>query len=142
MTITLNGQLLLCMLAEQMMKVPGLEMIQINTDGMTYRVPDEYVDWDVDKANTSYPSDTSRWPWDEDRDVACVHLEENPISNAAGTDVGEYGATYETVTHNPLGTGRTVKRKGTVNDGALQLSLGLLWLTLYELHKFRAGRLC
>lgn len=44
MTITLNGQLLLCMLAEQMMKVPGLEMIQINTDGMTYRVPDEYVD--------------------------------------------------------------------------------------------------
>jgi hypothetical protein len=39
MTITLNGQLLLCMLAEQLMKIIGLEMIQINTDGLTVRMP-------------------------------------------------------------------------------------------------------
>lgn len=38
MTITINGQLLLCMLAESLMAVPGVEMIQINTDGMTCRV--------------------------------------------------------------------------------------------------------
>ena len=46
------------------------------------------------------------------------------VDVAEVTDVGEYGAAYEVVTHNPLGTGRTVKRKGTVNDGSLQLSLG------------------
>lgn len=40
------------------------------------------------------------------------------------TDMGEYGAEFETVTHNPLGTRRTVKRKGTVNDGALTMQLG------------------
>ena len=40
------------------------------------------------------------------------------------TDLGEYGPTYETVTHNPLDTRRTVKRKGTVNDGALTMQLG------------------
>jgi len=36
--ITINGQLMLCMLAEKLMRVPTLQMIQINTDGMTYRV--------------------------------------------------------------------------------------------------------
>jgi len=39
MTITINGQLLLCMLAEQVIKIPELEMIQINTDGLTVRLP-------------------------------------------------------------------------------------------------------
>ncbi len=35
MKITLNGQLLLCLLAEQLMDVQDLEIIQINTDGLT-----------------------------------------------------------------------------------------------------------
>lgn len=44
MSITINGQLLLCMLTEQMLKVPGLRMIQANTDGITYLCPREYLD--------------------------------------------------------------------------------------------------
>ena len=44
MSITINGQLLLCMLTEQMLKVPGLRMIQANTDGITYLCPHEYLD--------------------------------------------------------------------------------------------------
>jgi hypothetical protein len=39
MTITLNGQLLLCLLAEGLMHIPGLRLIQVNTDGLTVRVP-------------------------------------------------------------------------------------------------------
>ena len=39
MSITLNGQLLLCLLAERLMEIEGLELIQINTDGATVRVP-------------------------------------------------------------------------------------------------------
>lgn len=39
MRITLNGQLLLCMLAEQLMKIQGLQIIQINTDGVTITMP-------------------------------------------------------------------------------------------------------
>jgi len=38
MFITVNGQLLLCMLAERLMTVDGLSMVQINTDGLTVRV--------------------------------------------------------------------------------------------------------
>lgn len=38
MSITINGQLLLCMLAEQLVKIPTLQIIQINTDGITYRI--------------------------------------------------------------------------------------------------------
>jgi len=42
MSVTLNGQLLLCGLAEAAMgHVPGLRMIQCNTDGMTVIVPRE-----------------------------------------------------------------------------------------------------
>jgi len=44
MSITINGQLLLCMLVEQLLKVPGLRMIQANTDGVTYLCPHEYLD--------------------------------------------------------------------------------------------------
>lgn len=43
MSITINGQLLLCMLAEQLMKIPGLRLVQINTDGLTYVCPDQYL---------------------------------------------------------------------------------------------------
>lgn len=43
MSITLNGQLLLCLLAENMLKVPGLSIVQVNTDGVTVRVPRSQV---------------------------------------------------------------------------------------------------
>lgn len=43
MQTTINGQLMLCMLAEQLMKIPGLTMIQANTDGITYRCPRNHL---------------------------------------------------------------------------------------------------
>ena len=40
MRITLNGQLLLCLLAENILfNVPGVKLIQCNTDGLTVRMP-------------------------------------------------------------------------------------------------------
>jgi len=44
MTITINGQLMLCMLSEQLMKIPGLKMIQANTDGVTVYCPRTQLD--------------------------------------------------------------------------------------------------
>ena len=44
MAITINGQLSLCMLAEQLMKVEGLRMIQANTDGVTVYVPRNQIE--------------------------------------------------------------------------------------------------
>jgi hypothetical protein len=38
MAITINGQLMLCMLAEWLLTVDTLQIIQANTDGITYRV--------------------------------------------------------------------------------------------------------
>lgn len=38
MQITLNGQLLLCLLAEFLMTVSTVQLLQINTDGITYRI--------------------------------------------------------------------------------------------------------
>ena len=42
MTTTINGQLLLCMLAEQLLKIPNLSMVQANTDGITVKCPRAY----------------------------------------------------------------------------------------------------
>jgi len=42
MSITINGQLLLCMLAEQLHKIPELKLIQVNTDGLTVKVPKRF----------------------------------------------------------------------------------------------------
>lgn len=38
LTIPINGQLMLCMLVEQLVKVPTLSLIQANTDGVTYHI--------------------------------------------------------------------------------------------------------
>lgn len=45
MQITINGQLMICMLAEQLMKLNGLQLIQINTDGLTIRYPKKFTLW-------------------------------------------------------------------------------------------------
>jgi len=47
MSITINGQLLLCMLAERLSKISSLTMIQINTDGLTYHLHRD--DYDIAK---------------------------------------------------------------------------------------------
>lgn len=39
LAITMNGQLMLCMLAEQLANVPGVRLIQVNTDGVTIQCP-------------------------------------------------------------------------------------------------------
>ena len=39
MSITLNGQLLLCLLAEALFEIEGIQLVQINTDGLTVRIP-------------------------------------------------------------------------------------------------------
>jgi hypothetical protein len=42
MTITINGQLMVCMLAERLLTVPTFQIIQVNTDGITYRIHRDY----------------------------------------------------------------------------------------------------
>lgn len=39
------------------------------------------------------------------------------------TDLGEFGREYNLVTHNPLKDRRTVKRKGSYNDGSITLQM-------------------
>ena len=41
------------------------------------------------------------------------------------TDLGEFGREYATVTHNPVASRRTIKRKGSYNDGTMALQLAL-----------------
>jgi hypothetical protein len=42
MATTINGQLLICMLAEWLLEIPSVELIQCNTDGITYRIRREW----------------------------------------------------------------------------------------------------
>lgn len=44
MAITINGQLMLCMLAERFMSVEDVKIIQINTDGITIKVRRSQID--------------------------------------------------------------------------------------------------
>jgi hypothetical protein len=41
------------------------------------------------------------------------------------TDMGEFGREYALVTHSPVGTRGTVKKKGSFNEGTIALQLGL-----------------
>lgn len=82
MSITINGQLLLCMLTEQMLKVPGLKMIQANTDGITYLCPREYL---------NHTRSICRW-WEQ---LTSLELEEVLYSRMFIRDVNNYAAEYE-----------------------------------------------
>ena len=97
MSITLNGQLLLCLLAENLMKIPGLSIVQINTDGITVRVP---------KAQ-KMSLDMVRADWEQRTGLT---LEEAVYRVMFIRDVNNYLAQY---------TSGAVKRKGAYEWGAL-----------------------
>lgn len=82
MSITINGQLLLCMLVEQMLKIPGLRMIQANTDGITYYCPREYLE---------HQRSVCRW-WEQ---ITKLELEEALYDRMMVRDVNSYMAVYE-----------------------------------------------
>lgn len=82
MAITINGQMLLCMLVEQLIKTPGLKMIQANTDGVTFLCPYEYMD---------HQRAVCKW-WEE---LTKLTLEEALYSRMFIRDVNNYIAEYE-----------------------------------------------
>lgn len=82
MKITINGQLSLCMLVEQLIKVPGLKMIQCNTDGITFHCPTPYLD---------HANNLRVW-WEK---VTQLELEEVRYSRFFIRDVNSYIAEYE-----------------------------------------------
>lgn len=82
MSITINGQLLLCMLTEQLLKTPGLRMIQANTDGVTYLCPRQYIE---------HTRAVCRW-WEQ---LTGLELEEAFYSRMFIRDVNSYIAEKE-----------------------------------------------
>lgn len=82
MTITLNGQLLLCLLAEGLMTIPGLRLIQVNTDGLTVRVP----------RSEKILVDIARAAWQQ---RTGLNLEEAVYKSMFIRDVNNYVAVYE-----------------------------------------------
>jgi len=90
MQTTINGQLLLCMLAEQLIKIPGLTMVQVNTDGLTVKCPRAYL---------GHMRAVCKW-WEG---ITKLQLEEALYSRMFIRDVNNYIAEYE---------GGKVKRKG------------------------------
>jgi hypothetical protein len=95
MSITINGQLLLCLLAEYLGTVPGLTMVQINTDGLTVRCPRQHIDTLMFIAET----------WEQ---ATGLDLERADYSRMAIRDVNSYIGEYE---------GGGVKRKGAYAHG-------------------------
>src|SRR5690606_38082372 len=90
MTITINGQLSLCMLTERLMSIDNLTVIQCNTDGVTVMLPE-------DKLN-EYDNICEEW-----MNVVKLQLEFADYSAMYIRDVNNYIAVY---------TNGKVKRKG------------------------------
>lgn len=90
MSITINGQLLLCLLAEALMQHQDVQMIQINTDGLTIRCPRDLQQW---------VSQVATW-WEK---FTGLTLESVEYQMMAIRDVNNYIGVY---------TDGKVKRKG------------------------------
>jgi hypothetical protein len=105
MTITLNGQLLLCLLAEGLMLIPGLRLIQVNTDGLTVRVPRQH----------KMLVDLARAAWQE---RTGLNLEEAVYKAMMIRDVNNYIAVYES---------GDLKRKGAYEWKSTELGGTMGW---------------
>lgn len=81
MAITINGQLLLCMLAERLMALDGVTMTQSNTDGLTVRAP---------RVQHEAVRDVCKW-WEG---LTGLQLEEAIYSRMMIRDVNNYIAEY------------------------------------------------
>lgn len=90
MSITVNGQLLLCMLAETLLNCFDVELIQINTDGLTIKYPKKLKTW---------VHSVTKW-WES---FTKLTLESVEYSRMFIRDVNNYIAEY---------TSGSVKRKG------------------------------
>lgn len=90
MSITVNGQLLLCMLAEVLMSSPDIRMVQINTDGLTIDTPRSLLPW---------VKSVQEW-WEQ---LTNLELEAAEYSRMFIRDVNNYIAEY---------TDGKLKRKG------------------------------
>lgn len=93
MSITVNGQLMLCMLAEQLGKIRDLQMVQINTDGLTVRLRHQ----DLHRLHTI----TKAW-----EELTGLELEEVIYNRMFVRDVNNYIGEY---------TSGKLKLKGTYN---------------------------
>lgn len=82
LTTTVNGQLMLCMLAEWLLTVPTLSLIQANTDGLTYRVHRTML-WMVEQIREHWQTYT------------CLTLEQAQYKRMLIRDVNNYIAETE-----------------------------------------------
>ncbi len=83
LSITLNGQLQLCLLAETLMaNIANLKMIQVNTDGITVRIP---------RVHKSLLDQVCKW-WES---VTKLQLEEAIYKKMCIKDCNNYLAVYE-----------------------------------------------
>jgi len=82
MSITLNGQLLLCLLAEKLMTVPTVRIVMANTDGLEYIVHPDYIE----SAN-----DVCKW-W---QDATQLSLEHARYKTMMIRDVNNYIGVFE-----------------------------------------------
>ena len=96
MTITINGQLSLCMLAEQLIKIPNCSVIQVNTDGLSVKIPRKYSDG---------ADGIVKW-WEG---ITGLNMERADYSKMCIRDVNNYIA---------VGTDGKRKRKGCYSHGA------------------------
>jgi len=90
MAITINGQLALCLLVERLLEIEGLQMLQMNTDGMTAKVP---------RRSISTLEDVVKW-WES---TTKLEMERADYKSMFIRDVNNYIA---------VGTDDKVKRKG------------------------------
>lgn len=81
MTITINGQLSILLLAEKILEIPGLRLIQLNTDGLTAAVPREH--------EARYQQICKDW-----ESQVKLELEESVYSKMFIRDVNNYVAVY------------------------------------------------
>jgi len=80
--VTVNGQLMLVMLGEQLQKISQLEILQANTDGLTVKLPRHQI---------GYAEIICNW-WER---MTCMELECNFYSRLFIRDVNSYIAEYE-----------------------------------------------
>lgn len=110
LAITVNGQLLQCLLAEAILRIPSARILQLNTDGLTVDIPRGYREL-FDQICAWWMRHT------------CLELEFSEFDGLWLRDCNNYLARYSDIPFNKKNRGK-VKRKGDYDWQMLSGSIG------------------
>lgn len=108
---------------------------------ITFTVPADHQNWNTTQALITVPmSSIGSWTYDKDKNIACIYLPKQRVSNATGTGIGSLGNSSISISaRNPATIMQTEVESIAAIDSAGKYYVDYASGTVYFYHSYAAG---